>query len=92
MVGELGNKKDAIQGVDLEIFKDGNLYTAQVKPFREMITTEDGITLEGTASVKLYKTDWMVFQRGKNVLVFNQKPKIVKGNFVFPPDSLLYSI
>jgi hypothetical protein len=92
LVGELGNKKDAIQGVDLEIFKDGNLYTAQVKPFREMITTEDGITLEGTASVKLYKTDWMVFQRGKNVLVFNQKPKIVKGNFVFPPDSLLYSI
>ena len=92
LVGELGNKKDAIQGVDLEIFKDGNLYTAQVKPFREMITTEDGITLEGTASVKLYKTDWMVFQRGKNVLVFNQKPKIVKGNFVFPLDSLLYSI
>ena len=92
LVGELGNKKDAIQGVDLEIFKDGNLYTAQVKPFREMITTEDGITLEGTASVKLYKTDWMVFQRGKNVLVFDKKPKIVGGNFVFPLDSLLYSI
>ena len=53
---------------------------------------EDGITLEGTASVKLYKTDWMVFQKGKNVLVFNQKPKIVGGNFVFPPESLLYNI
>jgi hypothetical protein len=34
----------------------------------------------------------MVFQRGKNVLVFDKKPKIIKGNFVFPPDSLLYSI
>ena len=92
LVGELGNKKDAIQGVDLEIFKDDTLYTAQVKPYREMKQTEDGIELEGTASVKLYKTDWMVFQRGKNVLVFDKKPKIVGGNFVFPPDSLLYSI
>ena len=92
MVGELGNKKDAIQGVDLEIFKDDTLYTAQVKPFREMKQTEDGIELEGTASVKLYKTDWMVFQRGKNVIVFDKKPKIVKGNFVFPLDSLLYNI
>jgi Fe-Mn family superoxide dismutase len=92
LVGELGNKKDAIQGVDLEIFKDGKLHTAQVKPFREMKQTEDGIELEGTASVKLYKTDWMVFQRGKNVLVFDKKPKIVNGNFVFPPDSLLYNI
>lgn len=92
LVGELGNKKDAIQGVDLEIFKDGKLHTAQVKPFREMKKTESGIELEGTASVKLYKTDWMVFQRGKNVLVFDKKPKIVGGNFVFPLDSLLYSI
>jgi hypothetical protein len=92
VVGELGNKKDAIQGVDLEVFKDGQLYTAQIKPFRNMIESEDGIVLEGTASVKLYKTDWMVFQKGKNVLVFNQKPKIVGGNFVFPKDSLLYSI
>ena len=92
LVGELGNRRDAIQGVDLEIFKDGKLYTAQVKPYREMIQVEDGIELLGTASVKLYKTDWMVFQRGRNVLVFDKKPKIVKGNFVFPPDSLLYSI
>jgi len=92
MIGELGNKKDAIQGVDLEIFKDDTLYTAQVKPYREMKQTEDEMELEGTASVKLYKTDWMVFQRGKNVLVFDKKPKIIKGNFVFPPDSLLYSI
>ena len=92
LVGELGNKKDAIQGVDLEITKDGKLHTAQVKPYREMKIGEDGITLEGTASVKLYKTDWMVFQKGKNVLVFNQKPKIVGGNFVFPSESLLYNI
>jgi hypothetical protein len=57
-----------------------------------MKEVEGGIELEGTASVKLYKTDWMIFQRGKNVLVFDKKPKIVNGNFVFPPDSLLYNI
>ena len=92
LIGELGNKKDAIQGVDVEVTKDGKTYTGQVKPYREMKETEDGIELEGTASVKLYKTDWMIFQRGKNVLVFDKKPKIVNGNFVFPPDSLLYNI
>jgi hypothetical protein len=92
LIGELGNKKDAIQGVDLEITKDEKTYTGQVKPYREMKEVEGGIELEGTASVKLYKTDWMIFQRGKNVLVFDKKPKIVNGNFVFPPDSLLYNI
>jgi hypothetical protein len=57
-----------------------------------MVESEDGITLEGTASVKIYNTDLMIFQKGKNVLIFNRKPKIVKGNFVFPKDSLLYNI
>ena len=31
--GELGNKKDAIQGIDMELTIDGKLYTAQIKPF-----------------------------------------------------------
>jgi Fe-Mn family superoxide dismutase len=92
IVGELGSKKDAIQGVDLEITKDGKTLTGQIKPFRKMIVNDDGITLEGTASVKIYKTDLMIFQKGKNVLVFNKTPKIVDGNFVFPSDSLLYDI
>ena len=92
VIGELGNKKDAIQGVDLEITKDGEVLTGQIKPFRNMVESEDGITLEGTASVKIYNTDLMIFQKGKNVLIFNRKPKIVKGNFVFPKDSLLYNI
>ena len=92
VVGELGSKKDAIQGVDLELTKDGKTYTAQIKPFRNMVESEDGITLEGTASVKIYNTDLMIFQKGKNVLIFNKKPKIVGGNFVFPEDSLMYNI
>jgi hypothetical protein len=92
IVGELGSKKDAISGVDLEITKDGVTKTAQVKPFREKKITDDGILLEGTASVKIYKTDLMIFQKGKNVLVFDKKPIIINGNFLFPLDSLLYDI
>ena len=89
---ELGSKKDAIQGIDLEITKDNVTKTAQVKPFREKIVKDNGITLNGTASVKIYNTDLMIFQKGRNVLVFDKKPKIVGGNFVFPIDSLLYDI
>jgi Fe-Mn family superoxide dismutase len=92
IIGGIGNKKDAIGGVDIEITKDGITQTAQVKPFRHKIITDDGILLEDTASVKLYKTDLMIFQNGKNVLVFNKKPKIVDGNYIFPLDSLLYDI
>lgn len=92
VVGELGSKKDGIEGVDIEITKDGKLQTAQVKPYREKIITDDGISLEGTGSVKNYKTDLMIFQKGKSVLVFNEKPMIVNGNFLFPLDSLIYDI
>ena len=92
IVGELGSKKDAIQGIDLELKNNEKKYTAQIKPFRNIIVSEDGITLEGTASVKIYNTDLMIFQKGKNVLIFNKKPKIVRGNFVFPVDSLMYNI
>lgn len=92
VIGELGDKKDAIQGIDVEITKDNNTQTGQIKPFREMIVKNDEITLRGTANVKVYKTDLMIFQKRKNVLVFNKKPRIVNGNFVFPKDSLLYDI
>ena len=86
------SKKDAKEGIDVEITKDDETLTGQIKPYREMILDGDTITLMGTASVKLYKTDLMIFQKGKNVLIFNKKPKIVDGNFVFPIDSLVYNI
>ena len=92
LIGKSGSKKDAMEGIDIEITKDSKVYTAQIKPFKNMIISEDGITLEGTANVKQYKTDLMIFQKGKNILIFNNKPKIVEGNFVFPHDSLMYNI
>ena len=92
VIGGLGSKKDAIGGIDLELTIDGVLYTAQVKKFGQKIIDKDNITLEDTGHVKPYHTDLMIFQRGKNVLIFNKKPRILDGKYVFPPDSLWYSI
>lgn len=91
-VGGLGEKEDMIQGVDVKIKKDGKEYTGQVKPFRERIDKDPNIHLKGTGKVKTYNTDWMIFQKGKNVLIFSGKPKIISGNFVFPKESLIYDI
>jgi Fe-Mn family superoxide dismutase len=92
VIGGLGSKKDAIGGIDLELTIENVLYTAQVKKFGEKIIEKDKITLEDTGHVKPYHTDLMIFQRGKNVLIFNKKPRIVDGKYVFPSDSLWYSI
>lgn len=92
VIGGLGSKKDAIGGIDLELTIENVLYTAQVKKFGEKIIDKDKITLEDTGHVKPYNTDLMIFQRGKNVLIFNKKPRIVDGKYVFPSDSLWYSI
>ena len=57
-----------------------------------MIEKNNEITLVGTGNVKRYNTDWIIFQKGKNVLVFENKCKIVDGNFVFPKEALIYNI
>ena len=79
-------------GIDAKITVDGKEYTAQIKGFKDRIEKGDKIILTGTGNVKQYSTDWMIFQKGKNVLIFNKKPNIIGGNFVFPKDSLLYDI
>jgi len=94
VVGKLGSKDDALRGIDLRLTSDDQTETAQVKPFREKIVDEENgtITLLGTAHVKNYSTDLLIFQKGKNVLIFNKKPKIVDGNYVFPLDALKFDI
>lgn len=89
---EMGDKRDMLHGIDMIVNLDGNIYPAQVKPYRERKLIEGEIILYGTGQVKPYKTDWMIFQKGKNVMVFNKTPKIIEGNYVFPADSLIYDI
>jgi Fe-Mn family superoxide dismutase len=90
-VGELGSRED-MMGVDMKIRINDNQYTAQVKPFNN-ITNEDGLLkVDGTANVKKYKTNWMVFvRRGKDIVVFDNSNTIIKdGIYYFPEDSILY--
>ena len=86
------NEDDMLKGIDTKIEKDGKTYTGQIKGFKERIDKDDKIILKGTGKVKMYSTDWMIFQKGRNVLIFNKKPNIIGGNFVFPKDGLLYDI
>jgi Fe-Mn family superoxide dismutase len=90
-IGELGSKED-MMGVDIKVMIDGKQNTAQVKPFTS-ISNEDGmLKIDGTANVKKYKTDWMVFvRRGKDIVVFdNSNSEIKDGTYYFPESSLLY--
>lgn len=91
-ISGLGSKTDALGGIDLIISFKGVDYTSQVKSFMNKIETKNGILLEGTGVIKLYKTDWMIFQRGKNVLIFKNNPEIIDGNYLFPTESLLFDI
>ena len=93
-VGKLGSKEDALSGIDLKLTNGDKTETAQVKPFKVKIVDEEKgtITLLGTGKVKYYSTDLLIFQKGKNVLVFNKKPKIFNGNYVFPIDALMLNI
>lgn len=91
-LGKLGNKQDAISGIDLVLYLDGERKTAQVKPFVDKIDKGKTYTMIGTGQVKPYTTDYMVFQKGKNVLVFENNPKILDGAYVFPVESLVYDI
>jgi hypothetical protein len=90
-IGALGSKED-MMGVDLKVFTNGKLHTAQVKPYDSVEEIDNMIRVEGTANVKSYNTDWMVFvRRGKDFIVFdNTNSQIIDGTYNFPVDSLLY--
>lgn len=93
-VGKLGSSQDMIGGVDCEIIFNGELKTAQIKPFTHFKTENGEIMVMGSANVKPYKTNWLIFAKNnKDILVFDNKhSKIVDGNFVFPEKSLIYTL
>jgi hypothetical protein len=90
-IGELGSKED-MMGIDIKVMVDGKEKTGQVKPFNSVTDEEDMLKVEGTANVKKYSTDWMIFvRRGKDIFVFdNSNSQITDGSYYFPKDSLLY--
>lgn len=93
-VGKLGSSEDMIGGIDCEIIIDGELKTAQIKPFTHMKTEDGLIYVMGAGNVKKYKTDLLIFSKNnKEILVFdNHNSKIINGNFVFPEQNLIYTL
>ena len=89
-----GLKKDAFKGIDSTIFLDGKKYTAQIKPYLNTETSEDTIKILGSADVKKYSVDWLIFNNYKTgkVLIFDNKPISTHINYVFNLKSLLYEI
>ena len=92
IVAGAGKEKDAYKKIDLEIIHKGRKITAQVKGFDEIIPEDEKLVVTKTGEIDKYKVDWMVFIRGKNVLVFRNRPEIVLGQYVFDKNDLLYHI
>jgi hypothetical protein len=76
----------------MKVMVDGKENTAQVKPYNNVVEDGNMIRIEGSANVKKYKTDWMVFvRRGNEILVLdNSNSEIRDGYYYFPKDSVLY--
>lgn len=90
-IGKLGSSQDMLGGVDAEIIANGKTHTAQIKPFTGYDLLDGKYTIYGTANVKPYKTDWLIFTNKKDeMLVFNNKnTKIIGGNYTFNKEDLI---
>jgi Fe-Mn family superoxide dismutase len=86
-----GKEKDAYQKIDMEIFIDSKKHTAQVKGFDELVPEGEKLTVTKTGEVEKYGVDWMVFVKGKHVVIFKNNPNIVLGQYVFDKEDLLYN-
>lgn len=93
-VGKLGDKDDALKGIDCVINIDGVKHTSQIKPFTHTNEKDDKIMVFGSANVKKYTTDLLIFTNNKKeILVFdNNDTTILNGNYLFPKSSLIYSL
>jgi Fe-Mn family superoxide dismutase len=91
IVGGDGVLED-MRGVDLKITLDNVTKTAQVKGYKSIVFNTDKIIVQSDVG-NYKKEDLMIFQRGKNVIIFDNKNKsIINGKYVFPTDSLMYNI
>ena len=68
--------------------------TAQVKPFSYITRNDDMYKVDGTANVKKYQTNWMIFmKRLDDMVIFdNSNTKIIDGVYYFPIDAKLYQL
>ena len=89
---EFGAQSDS-EGLDGEITIDGNVMTAQIKPFSTYFTEEGKIVVLTPSSVKKYKVDFMIFSNSFETIVLkNQNVELGINAYKFPPDDLIYTL
>lgn len=90
-IGKLGSSQDMLGGVDAEITVNGKIHSAQIKPFTHYKYLDGRYVFYGTANVKPYKTDWLIFtNKNDEMLIFDNKhTKIVGGNYSFNEEDLI---
>ena len=90
-IGKLGSSQDMLGGVDAEITIENKTYTAQIKPFTSYDHSNGKYIFYGTANVKPYKTDWLIFtNKNDEMLIFdNKNTKIIGGNYTFNNEDLI---
>ena len=59
-----------------------------------MFTENGKVVVIGSGEVKYYNVDWMVFSnmKEKRVVIFNNKPNIVMGEYVFDESDMIYNL
>jgi Fe-Mn family superoxide dismutase len=89
-VGELGNKRDMLDGVDAYVELSEGVKTIQIKPYGYVSKKNEKIIIQQSGNVKHYKTDYIVFHNPKvGTLVFdNQNTQIIDGKYMFNESSL----
>jgi Fe-Mn family superoxide dismutase len=92
VIAGAGKEKDAYKKIDLEIFQGGKKITAQVKGFDELIPEDEKLVVTKTGEIDIYKVNWMVFVKGKTILIFKNNPEIVLGQYVFDKNDLLHHL
>jgi len=93
-VGELGSKRDTKDGVDCEIIINGEVLTAQIKPFLKAEDIGENFKMHNTGNVKPYKTNFIIFSTMSNkIMVFkNDDITIKNGNYIIPKKNLIHNI
>jgi hypothetical protein len=76
----------------MEIVVENSKLTAQVKGFDEILEQNGRLVVTKTGEVAKYNVDWMVFVKGKKVVVFENKGEIVMGNYVFEKTQMIYDL
>ena len=88
-------KQEDFKGNDAKFIVEGTQHSAQIKPFWKMFKNQEGLyEVYSSGKIYKYKTDWIIFENEKiGIRVFDNKSvKLGEGKYLFPEESLLYTI